>query len=222
MGPPEAECEAPSAASQRGSVRVGVPPGPPSSSAWREQIRQPSSKRPHGGANPPVETFKEGELARCGHPFEAGGATETSLGIKTSAFRILEREPSEARHVLETRWVGRPPAVEHDHLSPPILEGEPGTARAPPRKRTDRPSPVVMRVHRRCSPRRPLRGHPRDSPLPLVGAAPSPRCRAPSATLSLARSSKAEPPPDKRQTPEHYRSGQPFWRANPRSEETRC
>lgn len=37
----------------------------------------------------------------------------------------MEREPGEARHVLETRWVGRTPAVEHDHLSPPFLEGEP-------------------------------------------------------------------------------------------------
>ncbi len=74
----------------------------------------------------PWRLLKEGEPARCGHPFEAGGATETSLGIKTSVFRILEREPSEARHVLETRWVGRPPAVEHDHLSPPIWRVNPG------------------------------------------------------------------------------------------------
>ena len=42
---------------ERGLVRVGVPPCPPLSSAWREQIRQPPSKRPYGGATPPVETF---------------------------------------------------------------------------------------------------------------------------------------------------------------------
>jgi hypothetical protein len=48
----------------------------------------------------PWRLFEEGEPARRGHPFEAGGATEMSLGIMTSVFR--HRRENRAR--LGTCW----------------------------------------------------------------------------------------------------------------------
>jgi hypothetical protein len=61
-----------------------------------------------------------------------------------------------------------------------------------------------------CSRCCPLRGHPHRSPLTSFGAAPSPRCRAPSANFSSC-SSKAEPSADNRSNAERYRARGPVF-----------
>jgi hypothetical protein len=126
----------------------------------------------------PWRLLKEGEPARRGHPFEAGGATATSLGIKTSAFRHWRENRARLgtcwKHVgsADRRLWSMTTSLRHFWRANPRSLGAASKANGPA-------LPVVMRVHR---------------PPPL---------------FPLARSSKAEQPPDKRQTPEHYRSGQP-------------
>jgi hypothetical protein len=120
--------------------------------------------------------LSEGEPARSGHPFEAGRATATSLGIETSTFRHWRENRARPgtcwKHVgsAERRLWSMTTSLRHFWRANPESPGAASKAIGPA-------PPVVMRVHR-----------------------PSP----------LARSSKAEQPPDKRQTPERYRSGQPF------------
>ena len=163
--------------------------------------------------------LSEGEPARRGHPFEAGRATATSLGIEPSTFRHWRENRARPgtcwKHVgsAERRLWSMTTSLRHFRRANPKSSGVASKANGPA-------PPVVMRVHRRCSPRRPLRGHSCDSPLTFVWGC---------AIFALPRSVRHWPVAQKQSSrliSDRHRSvtgrANHFWRANPRSEETRC
>lgn len=150
--------------------------------------------------------LSEGEPARSGHPFEAGRATATSLGLETS-----------------TLFAAPPAARAPVRLTPHCVRG--CAIFALPRSvrhwRENRARPGTCWKHVGSAERRLWsmttslrhfwRANPKSSGVASKANGPAPpvvmRVHRPP---PLARSSKAEQPPDKRQTPERYRSGQPF------------